>query len=804
MQYLTHNHHKQQPMPPLTAVLALLLIFHSIFTAGLNAQVPSPRGAQNQQETPEVDYDSLPTEDEETVLILPNIDTNAMLDILEFYTGKPIIRQASVPQVQFNFDSKGPLSKADAMLAVESLLALNGITITEIGDKFLKAVPAGTAVNQVPPLIMGSTLDLDPSLKIYGKVFKLYFLTVEEATALIQPLSTNTVANGIMQLQKANSVLVTDSLLNLQRIEETLEILDQPMETGLETLFFQLDFIEASELQKRLENLQSGSLKNRLEFNTTFDADDRTNQLLVFTHPANAKMITDLVDKLDIDVAPLTKTEMYALKHADAEEVTGLIEQLITGQQRAREQQEGSANRNNRTNTTANVQASAGAGTANVQRTIASASAGGGENKSLQFSDFLTIVADTRSNAILATGTPADHLYLEKLIGDIDVLLAQVRIEVVVAEVELTNRINRGLQAFGFSYNEAGNGELVFNPSIGGLSFGDNGITVDGDGGRLALKDVTISMIIEAARVNNNATILSAPTIMTTHNQPGTITVGSQRPVVSSTSSGTTGDSFRSNVQLRDATLELEVTPLIGSNGVVQMEIKQKVDSFGADVEIVGAGTQPTINTNQASSFVSVKDGEMIILGGLQQVDYSKNSTRLKGLGLLPIVGGLFGDRSQDATKKELILFIKPHVIKTTDDAVQDVKDYMNTLDDPYQVNSYLENGQFDWERAIEKPRERNKRLNSELKEAKQTQEAADWIDTGFRPTPAPQPSEQPEYSPSVNANNEPQPLPEQTKPFQHLPIAKTEPIPPVEQHQPNSEQQQPTREQQQPNSEQD
>lgn len=736
-------------LEPFGKMLAALLALFALMATQANAQVPRPGGANAADDAPQVDYESLPKEDEPAILVVPNIDTNAMLDMLEYFIGKSILRQASVPQVQFNFVSKFELTQSEAILAIESLLALNGIAITDIDENFLKAVPAGTAVNQVPPLILDSTLDLEPSLKIYGKAFKLYFLTVEEATALIQPLVTATVSNSIIQLQKANSLLVTDALLNLQRIEQTLEVLDQPMELSLETLFFQLEFIEASELQKRLENLQSGSLKTRLEFNTTFDADDRTNQLLVFTHPANAKMITDLVDKLDIDVAPLTRTDMYTLKHADAEEVTSIIEQLVTGQQRAREQQEGSANRSNRTGN----QNQAGNQNANTNTASASASASDG-NKSLQFSDYLTIVADTRSNAILATGTPNDHLYLKKLIEDIDVLLPQVRIEVVIAEVTLGDEIDRGLEAFGFSYDDTGDGVMTFSPSIGGLSFGasttdssgnstsTSGIILGTGNDALDLRSVTIDMVIQAAVTSRYAEVLSAPTIMTTHNQTGTITVGEQRPVVSSTTSNVNSvntSAVSSNVQFRDIVLELEVTPLIGSNGVVQLEINQKVDTFAGEVEILGAGNQPIINTNQAQSFVSVQDGELIILGGLQRIDQSRNNSRLKGIGQLPVVGPLFGNRDRTVTKRELILFIKPHVIKTTDAAQDDAYDYLENLEavSKDQIKGYVEDGHFDSAALQETERDRRKRLKQEAKEKRLQEEQAEeaeagiWIDTG-------------------------------------------------------------------------
>src|SRR5690606_37974263 len=105
------------------------------------------------------------------VIRIPELGANEVLEMLENLTQKSVLRQQNLPQVRITFFSQGELTRRQAITAIESLLALNGIAVTKLGDTFLKAVPLSTVNSQVPVLIDGSSLGLTPSQKVYSKVF---------------------------------------------------------------------------------------------------------------------------------------------------------------------------------------------------------------------------------------------------------------------------------------------------------------------------------------------------------------------------------------------------------------------------------------------------------------------------------------------------------------------------------------------------------------------------------------------------------------------------------------------------------
>ena len=122
-------------------------------------------------------------------LVLVEDSADQVLKLLEQMTDKIILRRQDLPASKFTFNSRGAISQREAVLALESLLTLNGIMLTDMGGRFMKAVPATSVNTHVPALIAGSTLELDPSQQIYAKLFKFDYLNAEQAGApLVQNL----------------------------------------------------------------------------------------------------------------------------------------------------------------------------------------------------------------------------------------------------------------------------------------------------------------------------------------------------------------------------------------------------------------------------------------------------------------------------------------------------------------------------------------------------------------------------------------------------------------------------------------
>jgi general secretion pathway protein D len=617
---------------------------------------------------------------------IPEMGTNEVLEMLENFTGKPILRQQTLPAVKITFYSQDAMTRGEAITAIESLLALNGVAITNVGTAFLKAVPASVVNAQVPRVWEGSTLDAIPSQTIYEKIFELDFLTPEEASAILQPLMSQ---GSPVSFAKSNFILITDALINLQRIERLLPVLDKPAELKTKMLFYELQNIEAQEVVRRLQTIITGPLRRQLENNTFVEADERTNQLLIFTHPSNQELIDSLIERLDISVAPNTATKVYSIRYAEATEVVSIIDQIVSGQREVQMETGGTGD--------AAAQA-ARQRTAQLRQLNQAAASVRAEATNLQFSSFLTIVPDERANTIVANGTHTDLQYLEQLINEIDTLLAQVRIEVVIAEVTLSDNDTRGIDSLGFAYSGTGfdvdfndpTSQSTFSPgNFYGVTFGD-GISWGPD------EAFSFEVILNSIAQNSNAKVLSAPTIVTTHNKEATVSVGQEQPVITGTTTSdlSSGLSTREQVQYRDIKLELKVTPLIGSDGIVQMEIEQQNQSITGTV-LVNGNPQPIIGTRTANSYVSVKDRGLIALGGLQSLTSRDSNSRMAILGKIPVLGDLFSRTTTEMERTELLIFIRPTIIRDAEDADQDANKLIDGLEGTKEVRDYLDEGTF-------------------------------------------------------------------------------------------------------------
>lgn len=664
--------------PPAAAVLPLLLALALLW--------PAAAPAQRERAAPPATPPEM--QDMVGVLNLSDAGTNDVLDLLERFYNKPVLRQQSLPQVRITFNSRAPLTRGETILAIESLLALNGIAITDVGEQFLKAVPSGAVQQQVPRLLLESSAEA-PSLALYSKFYRPQYLTIQEAAALVQPLMSQ---GAPIAIERAGSLMVTDSLINLQRIEEFLREMDRPGDYRPEMIFFQLKHTTARDVVSRLTQMQNGSLKRFLEGNTSFDGDERTNQILVFTHPTNTKLITDIINQLDINVAPATLTEVFHIKHGQAKDIVALIEEIVTGQKQARS----TTNSPNQANTQGGAAPAAPTPEPARQRTGPTPP---GE-RSLQFSDYLNITADERSNAVLASGTPSDLEYLKELIDKIDILLAQVRIEVVIAEVNLRDEKSTGADTLGFSYQDVGD-TGTYSIVAGGA--GGNSLSLSGN-----LNPLTITGAIGPAVADGRAQILSAPTIVTTHNQEATINVSESRPIITGSQTDFSNtSSVRSTVQYRDIGIELKVKPLIGANGVIQMEVSQKVESV-IDSVTIDSNEQPVIGKRETKSYVSVEDGQLVILGGLQSREDTKSTSRMFILGQIPLLDALFSNRSKNVRRTELMIFLRPIIVHGTAGALQDVRQHLEGREYRESIETYRDTGGFgDAPKEPAKPRRR-------------------------------------------------------------------------------------------------
>lgn len=652
----------------------LLILLALVLASGSGAQTPEPMG-------PALQIRSL----------------EGAVQQLELLTDRPLLRAVPVPDSPLDFNTREPMPQSELIMALQSLLSINGIAVVSVGD-FLKLVPVAEVQRHSPDLIEGTTLDMQPSLAWYMKQFNFNFLNARtDELEMVRGLMSN--PQFIITYPKANSILLTDTLANLQRIERVLVKADRADPDVTELYFFELENVEATEIANQLQSLlldEGSTISLAYRNNTKIEADDRTNQLILVTHPDNYERLTEIVEKLDIDVEPVTNHLSYYLRHAEeASQVAGILNELIQAQQQAAEDATGRAGR---TGANRGGQGEAG-GQGNGQqppRTVeqAAANVARGASPRLFFSDFVNVVADERANAIHATGTENDLRIIEELLEKIDVALPQVRIEVVIADVTLNQGQSSGLDAFNVEID--GDGTIDF-PSLDfgpgdnqGLGLSNVNVPIEGD----FFDNVSLAASIGFSRTSGDANILSTPTILTQHNKTATIVVAEQRPLITGTTTNDTGTT--SSVDFRRVGIELEVTPLIGKNGEIQLEISQSSDDFGDTVATIDGTDQPAIFERQAQSFVSVQSGQTIVLGGLRQRDTDYRRNRLFLLGDLPILGPLFQPEEYSVTETELIIFIRPTVVENPAEVDRLTLEELEDLDETGDtLREYFRTGDF-------------------------------------------------------------------------------------------------------------
>ncbi|HUR58197.1 MAG TPA: secretin N-terminal domain-containing protein [Opitutaceae bacterium] len=611
-------------------------------------------------------------DDDPVSIVLPDADLDTILNALENLTGRIILRPAALPTATYNLRIKKSIPKSAAIRYIETILALNNIGIVPLDDHAYKVTALTMTRVEAPEMITGSALSMPPSGKIMTKLFQLEFLRVQELLPMLQMiLNPNT--GGPVQLQNANAVLLTDSVTNLQRVESLLQQVDKPVSAGMKPKFYQLkNGAKASDVVTKLRGILTGTLQIQLGSATTYSADDRTNQIVLVTDPRQHEFFDELIDKLDTKADPITRNDVIHLNHAKAEEVVTVLTRLTQGQTQAIRQNSqsvrpGSGPQPVQSTATLNPggpvpppPAAPGA-----MPTLESLGAGSSE-----FSGITTIINDNRTNSVVVSGTVDDVRLLRELVAKLDIVLAQVRIEVVIAEVTLDDNHQSGISALGLKIE----GDKLVGFSANAVGFTATNGTVTRPG-----LDLAAEIAITTSPRKSNNTVVSVPAIVTSHGKESVIFSGESRPVVTgvvqSAAGSTTGLASSSTVQQLQIGTRLTVTPYIGVDGSVQLDIKQKVEDVTSEVQIDN-NTQYVIGTREANNYVTAKTGDVIVLGGFQKKIDLKSTSRL---GPIPILGDIFGSRRKDRFRQELIFFLRPTVL--TNDATVDNAETMRRVE---------------------------------------------------------------------------------------------------------------------------
>ncbi len=642
----------------------------------------------------------------------------AVLDYYARLTKRSIIAAPNISGV-VNFRSQTELTRAEAIQALDSVLAVNGLAVVPLGEKFLKVVQIAGAKQEGVRVGINESAVLPTSDTLVARVIRIKYAELTEVTTALQPLLH---AYGqIVQLAQSGSLLVIDTANNVNQMLELLKHVDQPYELRMETKIYQLRYAKAAEAVQRIQTMLQAAQQFKPKAGATTPApgpvpaarpvpptsaptadasvvetkviltpDERTNKIFVLSRSKDFALLDRLVAELDVKVDPDVITQIVELNYANAEEAAMLVNAVITGgsisgtASTRRSTRSSSSTGSARSTTTAATTTP----TTFASPTVRVGSSGGAALEAggfLENPETVRVLPDTRTNTLLLMATKEDMQRLQKLVKSIDTNVPQVLIEVIIGEVTLNNEtdtgvdiVNRVIKAgpaslYGGTMTGDSKGPLPLN--IGATPIG---MTPQGAALSSALtywatfRNLNLDAVVRLMASSGRLKVLSTPVIQTLHNQEGSITVGDSVPVATSTLSdvvygGGTNQvtsGLRANVEYKDVALELKVTPRINPDGFVTLEISQKVNELGPEKNIGGI-VVPSIQKREAESVVMVKDQSTVVLGGLIKDKKNRTQTKVPVLGDIPLFGWFFKSQQITDERNELIVFIRPVVLRT-------------------------------------------------------------------------------------------------------------------------------------------
>ena len=676
---------------------------------------PRPRRSAPPSPGPELKMPTAGAQPLDKLLEIPmNFQGTPVQAVVEFYgrlTGRAVIQAPNI-QGQIWFSSAGALTVGEAIQALDTVLAINGIAVVPMGEKFLKVVQIATAKQEGLPVGVGDGRRLPHADGIITQIIPLQYADAAEVMAALQPYMHS--YGQMIPLTKSNSLLITETAANINQMLEIVKYVDQPSQLRMQTMVYVIKHAKAAEVVQRLQSIiqeaqqigaqaavatpatpqQPGQpvrpgvarkpatersvaaeAASVIEGKVIITPDERTNKIFVLSRVSNLEFFERLIAELDAKVEPDVITKVMALDYANAEDTAALLSSLISG---------GSFSPPSR-GTGSTQPPGARTPPSPVASPVAS-SAGSGVDAAafFEYAEGVRVLPDPRTNSLLLMATRADMERIEKLVRSVDTAVAQVLVEVVIAEVKLDGTLEVGVDLFKRLMREgqtlSGGGTRNLGDDQEALNLQDVALPAAGAFGGgltyfLTMRNTKLDAVVRLLASSSRFKVLSTPIIQTLHNKEASIIVGESRPVPTSTISDATGSGVatRATIEFKDIAIELKVLPRINPDGYVTMQIEQKVNDFAGNVTVAGVSV-PIITKREAKAEVAVRNESTIVLGGLIREDKNLTESRVPILGDIPVLGLLFKKKSNTKNRTELIVFLRPTVLRNDLEAVTEAR----------------------------------------------------------------------------------------------------------------------------------
>ena len=579
--------------------------------------------------------------------------------------------------------SEEPISPREAYLSFLASLRGLGFTVVEVGGLF-KVVPEADAKVQTGTVSVGDVTRRGD--QVLTQIFRLNHENANNLVPVLRPLIG---ANNTINANPGNNTLViTDYADNLQRIAKIIAAMDTPGAGEVEVIILKHAVAsDVAALVQRLSDTASvapGIPGSSVTGAATVLVDPRNNSLIVRS-PNASRMASmrSLIDKLDQPQQGAAATGniwVVHLKNADAVKLAAVLRAAFTA---------GGGGASGGQASPASPQLSTAVGIGGAVGSAAATPISASPSPSPSTGGF--VQADPATNSLVITGPEPLYRQVRAMIEQLDSRRAQVYIESMIVEVSGDNAADFGFQWQGL-IGQKGDKNLV----AGGTNFGPNNnniidLAAAVAGGRVSAATAAtgiseglniglirnyggiygLSAIARILQSQSNTNIVSTPNLITLDNEEAKIIVGSNVPFVTGqfTQTGTAATNPFQTIERKDVGITLRIRPQIGENGVVRMQIFQESSSLSDKVAPGTSNAGPSTNKRSIESNVVVDDGQIIVLGGLIEDRYSENKSKIPLLGDLPYVGALFRSESRSKTRTNLMVFLRPVVMRDAETA---------------------------------------------------------------------------------------------------------------------------------------
>ncbi|MFL6549856.1 MAG: type II secretion system secretin GspD [Povalibacter sp.] len=595
--------------------------------------------------------------------ITPNFkdaDLSLVVQAVQSITGKTFIIDPRV-RAQVTILSSTPMSADAFYSAFLSVLQVHDFVAVPSGN-VVKIVPAQNSRwmpgNDLPNTVSSS------SDEIVTQVIAVKNVNAAALVPVLRPLLPQ--GAHFVAHQSSNTLIISDRASNVSRIVHIVQRIDQSGDEDVDII--RLENASAADIVRVINSLNTaaGPQQEVGAAQAKVVADDRTNSVLLSGEKSQRLRLKALIAHLDTPLEAGGDTQVRYLRYSDAETIATKLKEQITGI----------------------VQATPGG----------PPPAGGGAGNAAAADKGVTIWSDAQNNALIVTAPPKIMRSIMSVVDKLDIRRPQVLIEAILVEVSTTKAAELGVNwAVGNKDSDSTVPIGTFNQSVGNASIGsiaaaiDNPATLASAGlptgltlgaGRFLDNGTNFAVILRALRGDANTNILQTPSVTTLNNEEAEIKVAQEVPFVTGQYTNTSGNNNGSvnpfqTIQREEVGTILKITPKINEGDAVTLKIEQENSDLASSTQ--GAVDLIT-NKRTISTTVMVEDGGVIVLGGLIRDAANETENRVPVLGAIPIIGELFKTRSGNKEKRNLMVFIRPTILRDATQAAVETNAKYNVL----------------------------------------------------------------------------------------------------------------------------